>query len=731
MMKPLRNACRSLLMVTALGAMAESHAQSAQRCEPAAGRIVSVQGNIELRSAGQTEWQPAKLDDALCAGDTLRVKEHSRGSIALANATLLRLDQQTTVTLVGVAEARPSLLELCRGAIHFMTRTRKSLRIITPFVNAAVEGTEFTINHTDAHDTISVYEGHVSASNEPARPRPESCEAPPASASTEGGTLLLASGESARIPLDRAPFKLAQIVVRPEDSVQWALYYPPLGDDLIDEAFARQETTPRMRESIAHYRAGRITQALSSIEQAGDSQTIGDPRFHTYRAGLLLAVGRADEANLALQQALNLDSRNSAAYALRAIISVAQNDKGAALIFARSAVRFDEKSAPALIALSYAEQANFDLEQALASTKKAVDLEPQNALAWARVAELEMSLGKLDEGLQAARRAADLNPNLPRAQTVLGFASLTRIDTRAAKASFETAIALDQADPLPRLGLGLARIRENDLEAGRREIEIAANLDPASSLLRSYLGKAYFEERREGLAGTQFDLAKQLDPRDPTPWFYDAIRKQTDNQPVAALDDLERSIDLNDNRAVYRSRLLLDQDRATRDTSLARVYDDLRFDQLALVEASKSLSLDPANHSAHRFLSDAFARTPRHEIARVSELLQSQLLQPLNVNPVQPRLAAPDLNIVTGAGPAEAAFNEFHPLFERNRPQLVASGLVGNNGTFGDEAVLSGLAGRVSYSLGQFHYETDGFRENNDLQHDIYNAFVQFAVTPK
>ncbi len=59
--------------------------------------------------------------------------------------------------------------------------------------------------------------------------------------------------------------------------------------------------------------------------------------------------------------------------------------------------------------------------------------------------------------------------------------------------------------------------------------------------------------------------------------------------------DLETSIALNDNRAPYRSRLLLDQDRATRGVSLARIYDDLGFEQVALSEATKSLSRDPAN----------------------------------------------------------------------------------------------------------------------------------------
>ena len=91
---------------------------------------------------------------------------------------------------------------------------------------------------------------------------------------------------------------------------------------------------------------------------------------------------------------------------------------------------------------------------------------------------------------------------------------------------------------------------------------------------------------------------------------------------------------------------------------------------------------------------------PRHEIARASELLQSQLLQPININPVQPSLPLTDLNVVAGAGPAEAAFNEFTPLFTRNNTQLTTTGVVGNNDTYGGEGVLSMLYDRTSLSVG-------------------------------
>jgi tetratricopeptide (TPR) repeat protein len=244
-------------------------------------------------------------------------------------------------------------------------------------------------------------------------------------------------------------------------------------------------------------------------------------------------------------------------------------------------------------------------------------------------------------------------------------------------------------------------------------------------LIRSYLGKAYFDEKRTKLDGEQYRIAKELDPLDPTPWFYDAIRKQTVNRPVEALHDLQKAIELNDNRAVYRSSLLLDEDLAARSASLGRIYRDLGFQQRALVEGWKSVNTDPSNYSGHRFLADTYSTLPRHEIARVSELLQSQLLQPLNITPVQPRLAESDILILEGAGTADPAFNEFNPLFLRNRLALQASGVAGENDTRGAEVVQSGVWGKASYSLGGFRYKTDGFRENNDLDQKLYNVFAQ------
>ena len=413
------------------------------------------------------------------------------------------------------------------------------------------------------------------------------------------------------------------------------------------------------------------------------------------------------------------------------MIAVVQNDKDKALQLATKAVELDGASPTAHMALSYAEQAHARIEDALASALKAAELKPGYALAWARVAELYMATGDLEQAQSAAQRAALLDPNLARTHAVLGFAQLTRMDTGAAKLAFKKAIALDQADPLPRLGLGLAEIRDGDLAAGREEIEIAVCLDPGNSLIRSYMGKTYYEERRNALAGQQFDLAKSLDPRDPTPWFYDAVRMQSENRPVEALADLRKSVELNDNRAVYRSRLLLDEDMAARNASQARIYRSLGFDRLAQVQAYSSLDADPSNFSAHRLLADAYLAQPRHEVARVSELLQSQLMQPANLAPLQPQFAESDFFLLEQGGLRNPSFNEYSPLFQRDRLSLQASAIGGSRNTLGADASVSGINGRFSFSLAASRFDTDGIRTNDDLRQEAHGVLVQGTLTPE
>lgn len=696
----------TITIVTLLLDIPSVHAAST--CDPPIAKMVSVQGSVVVLRVGQTQPQPARLNDTYCPGDRIQVGDKSRADVALANQPVLRLDQNTLITLAGIKEQRASVVDLARGALHFFSRLPRNLEVNTGFVNAGVEGTEGLVQVEADRTLITIFEGRVLAAN-------------------AAGSLPIASGQSAVAVQGQAP--VLRTVVRPRDAVQWALYYPPVTYFRPEDFQGTQPWQGLARNSVEAYNKGDYQRAFDALK--GAPADVSEPRFFAYRASLLLAVGRVDEAGPDLERALKLNPNYSDALALQSIIAIVQNDKEKALGIAQKAVAADSKSAAALTALSYAQQANFNLDGARASLHQAVQAESNNALAWARLAELHMSFGDLDEALTAAQKAVALTPGLSRTQMVLGFANLTRVDTVEAKKAFEKAIELDQADALSRLGLGLAKIRDGDLEEGRKELEVAASLDPNNAIVRSYLGKAYYEEKRSEPAERDYAVAKQLDSKDPTPYFYDAIQKQTTNRPVEALQDIEKAIELNENRAVYRSRLQLDADLAARSASLGRIYTDLGFQQLALVEGWKSVNTDPSNFSAHRFLADSYSVLPRHEIARVSELLQSQLLQPLNMTPIQPRLSESNLFLVSAGGPGALAFNEFNPLFNRNGLTFQAGALAGENGTYGGEGVLAGIYKKLSFSLGGFHYQTDGFRKNADQNDDIGNAFMQLEISPQ
>jgi len=79
-------------------------ASPAKTCDSWAAKVVSVQGMVEVKQVGETEWKQSKLNDTYCPGDMIRVEENSRADIALVNQTVLRLDQNTTITLGGMTE---------------------------------------------------------------------------------------------------------------------------------------------------------------------------------------------------------------------------------------------------------------------------------------------------------------------------------------------------------------------------------------------------------------------------------------------------------------------------------------------------------------------------------------------------------------------------------------------------------------------------------------------------
>ncbi len=142
-----------------------STAGAAERCREPAGRLVSVQGEAQVLESGLATWDPVPTDLSLCPGDTLRVGTHGRVAVVLANESILRIDQNSTLTFGDFSTGTASLVKLLKGILHIFSHRPRSLDIATPYVNGAVEGTEFLVQVKPENTVIIVFEGKVRAVN--------------------------------------------------------------------------------------------------------------------------------------------------------------------------------------------------------------------------------------------------------------------------------------------------------------------------------------------------------------------------------------------------------------------------------------------------------------------------------------------------------------------------------------------------------------------------------------
>jgi tetratricopeptide (TPR) repeat protein len=725
MRNPVRSAFAIVAVLCELCGTTPALAQG--RCAMPVARVVEAVGVVSVPGPPIINIAAGSQLD-LCAGETVATGPRSRATVALiASNQHLRINQNTTIRIVvEMPQAPRSVIELLQGIIRLFNPIGRQLDVRTPFVTAGTEGTEFFVAYDPQTEETraGVIEGLVRV--------------------TRGADFVTLDAGQAAVAPRVGPLQRLDIV--PADAVRWSIFYPPAMWNLPPQE--EMALDPRVASAWQAWRGGDLrafAEALNSIPPILPPPAVAplDPRSLLRLAALLLIVGQVEEAEAAVAQAALTNATAPLIPALRAIIAVARNRTEDALALSESAVAASRQGSDqaavigAAIARSYALQSAFRLPEAreILETVESAD----DPLVFARLAELDLSLGNNRAARREAQRANQLAPSLSLTSSILGFAALANFESAAARTAFERAATQNPGDPLPHLGLGLVAIRSGrllsfgsaNLEEGRRELVIAVALDPENSVARSYAGRTYAELRLYPDAFREWALAETADPNDPTAPLYRAFAERALNRPIEALRDIERSIALNDNRAVYRSRLLLDQDLATRTTDLASVYRDLNFEQLALSEGYKSVDVDPANPGAHRFLSDTYLALPRHETASDSELLQSLLLQPINVQPLRPRLARDGLGILDLGGPSRVGFNEFSPVFASNGLSVLADAFGGTQGTYGDNFVLSGIHDKFSFSVGQFYYRTEGIRPNNDLRRDIENALVQVALSDR
>jgi tetratricopeptide (TPR) repeat protein len=650
--------------------------------------VIAATGSVEFRLAGGSTWYPVATNHVLNPGDALRTAPRSRAMLLLEDRSVLPVRESSVLELL--PRDQGVLARLVRGVLSFFHRDEPGrIEVESGGIHASVRGTDFVFEaEGDGRIRLVLYDGEVELVD------------------AAGNRETLVSGDIATAGPGQPPRKTAALTAGDWSAVQWVLHYPAILDPA---EVPWDEPRPAAIElSWQRYLEGDLPGALAAYP---DDRLPSSPAERLFLAALLLSVGSVAEAEGWLAEATHDPGIAELAAAHQRLIEIIRRGPQFPLPAGEN-IR-EELTATSLMAESYDLQAAERLSDARARSRDAVQRSPGFGFAWVRLAELEFMHGRVREAGQAVEHGLELTPANAQGHVLRGFLLASRHRVSEAVAAFEQALALDPGLGNAWLGRGLCKIRRGDLEGGRMDLLIAAATEPQRALLRSYLGKAFADwewfrvPTLESKARHEWDLARRIDPRDPTPSLYSALLNQSENRVNEAVTDLEQSIVLNDHRALYRSRLALDQDRAVRGANLAAIYQDAGMPIFGVREATRAVESDYASFSSHQFLADSYnaLRDPdqvtlRYESAWFSEYLVANLLAPVGAGRLSTTLAP----------------NEYSRLFERDRPGLAGRTDYWSNGDWQQTASHFGHFGSFGYAIDVFYRSELGQRINDDSE---------------
>ena len=354
----------------------------------------------------------------------------------------------------------------------------------------------------------------------------------------------------------------------------------------------------------------------------------------------------------------------------------------------------------ALVKISY-----FDLPEARRLLEESLASDPHFLEAYVYLARLWLGADYLDRAWEIISKALEISKTDSEVLSLAGFIRLGYRDYDRAFKLFTEAVKNNPGFGEPHIGLANIAFRNRNFSQGLTEMLTATLLEPRVSLYQSSLGKALYQTRSFDKALEVYDYAKTLDPNDPTPYLYKGIALTDLYRPGEAILEINKSIELNDNTAVFRSRLMLDRDLAVRNTNLATAFNQLGMADWAYSKAVTAVKSDPLNASARLFLSSAYEATNQRLGAANSELLQYLLLAPANEN--------------TFTQSSSGNYIDYTQMFEM--PYVKFEAEVGV-GTWADHQaliqdhwinVLGGLPGLAVDALMEYQYNP-GFRQINN-----------------
>ena len=683
-------------------------------------RIIDTEGLVEFFQPASSRWHTARSGQELHPGDSVRTGTHSRVSLLLADESLIKLKEQSDFSLAEVAPSAgwallrkgktsppsiQSMFTMRRGGVWFLNKNRAvAIRLKTPMGVVGVRGTELSVQ-LDGEDEdgalrVATLEGQAHVQN-------------------DQGELTVSRGEEAVARPGLAPTK--KLLLHPEEAVQWTITIPPLftprdlkvahvrstvGWDYVQQdqfvqavdffaTVSDPDPTDFLGKIAALIALQKFKQADRSLEEAQARYPAFDV-FVLQKAWLDLMTGEIVNANKILMSYTEKHPLNAMGWQLRALTALVLDDQDAMGRAAQTAVKLAPESATSWIIQTYVYQARFRLDLAGEAIQKALALEPENVTALLTWAKLQFGSGLTVDALTTIGKATARDPNNAEVNNLHGFILFSLRKVEEAIVAFEKAAKLDTALSEPHMGLGLSHMRQGDTARALEEITTAVLLDPRRALLRSYWAKMLYQVGRHDKALDVLEMARILDSRDPTPELYRAIILKDLNRPTEAIHAIHQAIALNNNRAVYRSRFLLDGDLAVKNVDLSKLFTQLNLTPWAKNKAAASIRQDYTNASGHLFYAGTLLEEEGRSTAANTENLLARLFMPANVNSFN-------------------SFNNYTAFVERPSADVELSVTGGNQHAFQQFHSVTGAIpdADFAYILGYDTSHSDGWRESH------------------
>lgn len=744
---------RRLALILAVAAsVGTSPGVSAQE---SAGRLIMAQGDVRVARSEDGPWSVATAGVTLAEGEFVATGKGARAALLLSDQTQVQLHGESVFQIKrvrsftrGIVQAASRrVLHKAMGNLYRLLRGRiwiRAMHIVDCEAGSALVGVRGTdlgvsLDVPSQETTVWVLWGRVQVLH-------------------PLGNVLLASMEVARMSPTSAPQK-ESIRLHPAQTVQWVLRHPAWvsSRDVILEGRLRwpQELLPAVRArdrgqphmalellrtdgqgplrellrgwilldqgrlddaravfssgsrsfalnwagwAISLLTAGRSGEArektLEAIAHCGE-----DPLLIWLLAVCALGVGEVEEAAAILGHLSEMAHLDPLLQIQRALMALVWNQPEMAQCFLSQALLDLPDSPTALLVSAALLRSRGDLERALDAAMASLERDPRYLPALVQAAELFWGTDREAQARELMELALEVRPWSSQAFILRGFMHLSKGDAVKATEDLKRALASDPSSSEAHLGLGILGMREGRREEALEEFLTASLVEPMASLPLSYLGKALHDlgRSREGLA--VLERAAELDPLDPTPHLYRGLILRDLHRPGEAMEALLSSMARNRNRSVYRSRFLLDQDRAVRNVNLAEIYRELGLLARARSHAIVSVREDPTNNSAHLFLSTPFREEGRSR-AGIRELLRAQMLGPANQN----------------------TFNTFHDytiMFEGPKLQGELESGIGEMGLWSGSLFLQGGVGGAAGDLVILADAEEGFHQENHVERNV------------